>query len=186
MIRFRLFLAGKGRVSLRGTEPRHRLTRGRGGGCSQEVQVPANDEVEGPHVAARLEPRVHAGFPHSRRHYWLLRTLQRLLARGPKFLAEDAAKDGLKRLVLPLHVLAKCGIYQSLIVTPTRSVNLRLEPFEKVVVQANRDASFPGGDRNDCAAFCLCTQASSGAWRFSKPGANDELERRGTCVCYAP
>jgi len=59
MIRFRLFLAGKGRVSLRGTEPRHRLTRGRGGGCSQEVQVPANGEVEGPPKSADQAPRAH-------------------------------------------------------------------------------------------------------------------------------
>ena len=48
MIRFRLFLAGKGIASLRGREQRRRLTRGRGGGCSQEVQVPANGEAEGP------------------------------------------------------------------------------------------------------------------------------------------
>jgi hypothetical protein len=76
MIRLRLFPAGKGTDSLRGREQRHRhrLTRDRGGGCSREVQVPANGEVEGPRDGARLEPRVHNLFPHPRRHYRASRT----------------------------------------------------------------------------------------------------------------
>src|SRR5690606_4310397 len=63
------------------------------------------------------------------------------LAGVPQLFTKHSSKRRLKGLSLTLHMLTKRAIYQGLIVPTTSLIDLGFEPFDQVVIQADRDAS---------------------------------------------